>query len=202
MCQHYFFLRHAAIKTHGTLLGQSLDASLSPEGQAQTKKWGSILKDIPLQAVICSPARRTQETAEGLGLSGVPIVQLPHLQEINWGEWEGKPLSEASTLLQIQSQLWAQGDLDWAPPKGESLRAVLHRIEEAMRLMAQWYPAGNLLIITHGQLLRVLLTHLLGYPLAELHRFRHERGHLSWLIKLPDGFFYLRTLAADADSAF
>ncbi|MEN3040794.1 MAG: histidine phosphatase family protein [Bacteroidia bacterium] len=204
MCQQYFFLRHGAVEPDNVLLGQSIDPPLSQMGKEQAIRWAKALKEVPFQAVVTSPARRAQETAEMFLQSRerLPILHLPHFHEICWGEWEGLPLEEAHPLLEMQRQRWAAQDLHWTPPRGESLHAALLRIGEGLRLLGSLYPTGSLLIITHGQLLRILMTHLFGYPINHQHLFHHERGQLSWLVRLPEGHFYLRELAVDVDTAF
>lgn len=202
MCQQYFFLRHTEVEREGILLGQGVDSGLSERGRTAARRWGEVLGALPFRAVITSPARRAQETGEYICSAGTPFLQLPHFHEISWGEWEGRPLPEVEPLLRQQAQAWAQGAMDWAPVGGESLRQLLHRAEEGLRLIASLYPTGSVLIITHGQFLRLLLTHLMGYPVASQSLFHHRRGQLSWLVRLPIGYFYLRALAIDADTAF
>lgn len=202
MCQQYFFLRHAEVVQEGILLGQGIDPPLSDSGRATARRWGEVLQAVPFQAVITSPARRARETGEYICPSGVPFLQLPHFHEVSWGVWEGRPLPEVESLLRREADAWAQGEVDYAPSGGESLRQLLQRASEGLRLVASLYPTGSVLIITHGQLLRLLLAHLMGYPIASQHTFYHRRGQLSWLVRLPAGHFYLRALAVDADTAF
>ncbi|MCS7188803.1 MAG: histidine phosphatase family protein [Bacteroidia bacterium] len=200
MCQHIFFLRHGEVVQGGYILGQSIDPPLSPEGIQQAKRWAEALHGIPFQVVISSNALRTQQMAEPFLQKGIPHLPLPHFHEMHWGSWEGQPYTSLHQDIQKLRNAWKEGKLDYAPPEGESLLNLLNRAQEGLRLVSGLYPAGNLLIITHGQLLRVLLCALMGYPLSEQDRFHHKRGQLSWAVRLPDGSFYLRALAVDADT--
>jgi broad specificity phosphatase PhoE len=120
--------------------------------------------------------------------------------ELSWGEWEGLPRAEAEPLLQAQLRKWAEGDRDWAPPKGESLQAFQRRLQAGYELLLSLFPTGPLLIISHGYSLRVLLSWLLGYsPAWEGMRFHHAPGRLSWGIRNPNGVFYLQSLAISPD---
>lgn len=202
MCQQLFLLRHAEVEALGVLMGQSIDAPLSEVGKAQALRWRTVLTEVPFQAVISSPARRARDTAQLVAPAGMSILQLPHFHEMNWGAWEGKPFAEVKEALQMQRERWAAGEWDWAPPAGESLRALLQRAEEGLRLVSSLYPAGSVLIVTHGQWLRLFLTYLMGFPITEEGRFYHRRAQLSWLVRVPAGHFYLRALAVDADTAF
>lgn len=202
MCQQLFFLRHAEVESSDKLMGQSTDVPLSEVGRAQGLSWRVALAGVPFQAVISSPARRALETAQLVAPAGMSILQLPHFHEMNWGAWEGKPFAEMQEALQMQRKRWAAGEWDWAPPGGESLRALLQRAEEGLRLVSSLYPTGSVLIVTHGQWLRLVLTYVMGFPITEEKRFYHRRAQLSWLVRLPAGHFYLRALAIDADTAF
>ncbi|GIV24870.1 MAG: hypothetical protein KatS3mg026_0562 [Bacteroidia bacterium] len=197
MCQQVFFLRHAEVD-RPILLGQRYDASLSEEGRQQAEAWARALQGIPFQAILTSPAHRARETAAIVAAGRAPVVAFPHFQEVGWGAWEGLPRAEALPLLKTQSQKWAEGAWDWAPPGGETLQAVLDRALEGLQLAYSLYPAGNLLIVTHGRLLQALLCHLLGYPPSQQGRFHHRRGQLTWAVRLPQGLYYLRALAIDA----
>lgn len=202
MCQFLFFLRHGEVAERERLLGQSVDTGLSEEGWVQAKAWAERLREIPFQAIVTSPALRARQTAEPFQRAGVPCLQLPHFHEVRWGHWEGLPYQTAESYLHAQQEAWAQGNLSYAAPGGESWTDLLQRAQEGLRLITTLYPTGNLLIITHGQLLRTLFCALFGYPSAESRRFHHKRGQLSWLVRLPVGAFYLRVLAADVHTPF
>jgi probable phosphoglycerate mutase len=200
MCQQYFFLRHGEVEREGILLGQGYDSPLSERGLSQAKQWAKVLAEVPFQAIVSSPAQRAQETARAFCREGASFLVLPHFQELSWGAWEGQALAEVAPFLREQAHQWAAGAYDWAPPQGETLAAFLKRIQEGLQLIASLYPTGSVLIVTHGQLLRVLLCDLLGYPLAEQATFMHKRGQLTWAVRSPQGYYYLRTLAADANT--
>lgn len=202
MCQQYFFLRHGEVEGSGKLLGQRIDVSLSEEGRRQAEAWRKVLQEVPFQAIITSPARRAREMGEILRPEGVPFLQLPHFHEVSWGEWEGQPYDAIRPLLAEQAKRWSLGDLDFAPHGGETLSTIFRRIEEGLQLIASLYPTGSVLVITHGQLLRLLLVKLMDYPVAMQERFYHKRGQLSWLVRLPAGYFYFKAMAVDANTAF
>ncbi|MCX7607377.1 MAG: histidine phosphatase family protein [Bacteroidia bacterium] len=202
MCQQIFFLRHGETTVRGVLLGQRIDVPLSEEGRRQAHTWAAVLRGVPFRVIVTSPALRARQTAEPFLGSGVTSLSLPHFHEISWGTWEGKSYEELAPVLGKQREAWAAGEVDYAAPEGESLRALLDRAHAGLQLITSLYPTGSLLIITHGQLLRALFCSLFGYPIAEQNRFHHKRGQLSWLVHLPEGHFYLRTLATDASSPF
>ncbi len=201
MCQALYFLRHGATAENPpTLKGQSWDAPLSPEGHRQSQTWAEKLASIPFQAIVYTPTRRAWETASYFLTSSRRALELPHFTELSWGEWEGLPKARAEPLLREQLQRWSQGDMDWCPPQGESLRTFQRRLQAGYELLLSLFPAGALLIIAHGYSLRVLLSGLLGYsPGEEAAAFHPALGTLSWGIRNPSGTFYLQSLAISPD---
>lgn len=202
MCQQLFLLRHGEVEGRNLILGQRCDVSLSEEGRMQAQAWASALAEVPFQVVVSSTARRAQETAQPFWERGLPALQLPHFQEMGWGRWDGHPYETYKPDLQALQAQWEAGHLEVAAPEGESLRALLNRAQEGLRLLSALYPSGSVLVVTHGQLLRALLCTLFGYPLAEQWTFHHRRGQLSWLVRSAGGGIYLRALAVDADWPF
>jgi len=201
MCQALYFLRHGATAEDPPLLkGQRIDPPLSPEGHARIQAWAEKLATIPFQAVIYTPTRRARETAFYFLAPSSKALELPHLVEISWGDWEGLPRTQAEPLLREQIQRWDRGDINWGPPQGESLKNFQDRLQAGYELILSLFPVGALLIIGHGYSLRVLLSWLLGYsPGAEGALFHHAPGTLSWGIRNPNGTFYLQSLAISPD---
>lgn len=202
MCQQLFLLRHGEVAGEKVILGQGRDVSLSEEGWAQARAWAASLAEVPFQVVVSSPARRAQETAQPFWEKGLPALQLPHFHEMSWGQWEGQPYDTHREALQTLQAQWEAGDIDAAAPGGESLRALLERAQEGLRLLRALYPSGSVLVVTHGQLLRALLCTLFDYPIQQQKRFYHRRGQLSWIVRSAGGALYLRALAVDADWPF
>ncbi len=200
MCQAFYFLRHGATADSPPCLkGQSVDAPLSSEGHQMMQVWAEKLTHLPFQAVIHSPAQRSQQSAQYFLKAPQKALELSHFHEVSWGEWEGLPRSKADSFLEKQGETWAKGDWNWHPPGGESLKAVYDRIETGFQLLLQLFPTGAILIISHGYTLSLLLAWLLGYPPGQRQRFHHPTGTLSWGIRNPEGRFYLQKLALNSD---
>ncbi len=201
MCQALYFLRHGATAEDPPLLkGHRIDAPLSPEGHARIRAWAEKLAPIPFQAVIYTPTRRARETASYFLTPLRRALELPQFMELSWGVWEGLPRAQAEPLLREQIQRWDQGELNWSPSHGESLKNFQERLQAGYELILSLFPVGALLIIGHGYSLRVLLSWLLGYsPGAEGALFHHAPGTLSWGIRNPNGTFYLQSLAISPD---
>lgn len=68
-----FLLRHAEAASHS---GSDRDRPLTDKGRADAKRLGDAMREKGLvpTAILCSPARRTRETLEGLAFDGISVV--------------------------------------------------------------------------------------------------------------------------------
>jgi probable phosphoglycerate mutase len=140
--------------------------------------------------VFTSPARRAVRTAElaGLGGPGAPGAiggpapkQDPDLWEWDYGGYEGL------TTSQIQEQrpgwyLWRDGVIpgDAAHP-GETVAQVGERTDRVLKRAAAFLPDGDVVLVAHGHVLRVLTARWLGLPPADGRLFRLDTGTVSSL---------------------
>lgn len=90
--RHLFLLRHAHAEP--AVAGQDdLDRPLSPTGRAEAEAAGRWLRkhEAAPDRVLCSPARRTRETAEALlaGLADTDLRWEPRIYEASPGELIG-----------------------------------------------------------------------------------------------------------------
>lgn len=115
-----------------------------------------------------SPLARARLLAEALGR---PVLDA-RLQEIHFGDWEGRSFAEIGRAIDD----WAADPLDFRAPGGESAREmsvrVLHWLEETAGLRGPASASrakpgaapGDVVVVAHGGPLRVLAGHLLGLP--------------------------------------
>ena len=118
-------VRHGRTEANasGLLLGRRLDPGLDELGRRQAAAlaapwWRGA------DRVVCSPLRRTRETAAALGL---PVEVDERWIELDYGALDGTPLAE------VPADVWAawRADIDFAPGGGESLASVGARVRAA-----------------------------------------------------------------------
>src|SRR5690606_11060645 len=93
----------------GRLLGRS-DAGLDDAGRRQAAATAALLG--PVDRVVSSPLERARQTAAAFGM---PIEVDERWIELDYGEWDGRPVRDVEPLEWVR---W-QGDLDFTPPGGE-----------------------------------------------------------------------------------
>lgn len=106
---------------------------LTPLGEQQAKDVAAELSIAPHDGVYASSMIRTQQTAQPLADDlGEQIVVLPGLREIEAGDLEGKPVSEAhGGYFQPMTQ-WVQGNRDARIPGSIDGNEFDARFDEAV----------------------------------------------------------------------
>jgi broad specificity phosphatase PhoE len=164
MTLNIFFLRHGetiASKTGG-FCGTS-DVELTPLGKIMANDFAVAYESVPWKAIFSSPMRRTIATAQPLcDLVGMEMQLRDGLKEINFGEWEGKTLSEVNKKFHDEYMRW-QSEPGWnAPPRGERAIDIARRSSEVIEEIEATYPDGNVLVVSHKATIRIILCSLLG----------------------------------------
>ena len=173
-------LRHG--ETEWSVAGQHTgrtDIPLTPHGEAAAKALEPLLSRRDIVAVFTSPARRAVTTAAFAGLSNAQPE--PDLWEWDYGGYEGL------TTPQIQETrpgwyLWREGVIpgDAAHP-GETIEQVAQRTERVLARATPLLARGNVALVAHGHVLRVLTACYLRQPPAEGRLFRLDTGTVSTL---------------------
>ncbi|MGB8649241.1 MAG: histidine phosphatase family protein [Mycobacteriales bacterium] len=123
------------------------DVPLTPEGEQAAKALTPRL-DRPWAAVLASPLQRAWRTAELAGLSPTPE---PDLVEWDYGPAEGRTTQEMSA-----ERPWRVWD---DVPLGETVDDVATRVR---RVLARLPEAGDVCLVAHGHVLRILTAVYLG----------------------------------------
>lgn len=156
----------------GRFLGRS-DPDLTDRGRAQARLLSPRVTALLDAVVVTSPARRAVATAEELGLT-TPASD-GGFREIDFGDWEGLTQGEVAERDPDGFAAFARGDID-AFPGGESVQAVAERTVSALHT----HDAPTLLVVTHATVVRILVTALLGLPVARYRALFGRPSHLSW----------------------
>src|SRR5690348_7318834 len=117
---------------------------------------------VPWRAIVTSTRRRAVNTAEPLAHRlALPIRQDPRLDEMNWGDWQGLTKKEAALRDPLRYAQWRVDPLI-GPPAGESPADVSDRAFAALNDLRARYDEGNVLLVSHKTVLRLLVCRLLN----------------------------------------
>jgi alpha-ribazole phosphatase len=176
-----YLLRHGKIRLEDDqrrYIGQ-LDLPLSDEGERQARWLQKVLEPLAVGAIYCSDLVRSLRTAEIVaGHRGAAVKALPALREISLGEWEG--CAFADIVRRFPEEFKARGaDIAYyRVPGGESFADCSQRAVAAFHeIMAA--STGDIAIVGHAGVNRLLLCHLLGIPIANIFRIGQDYGCIN-----------------------
>ncbi len=154
-----------------TIAGRAPGVHLNAQGAAEADQLGIRLSGLPISAIYSSPMERAIETAGPIAARhGLQVVPAPGLMEIDFGSWTGKTLGELEGVPEWRTfNSFRSGS---RIPGGENMAEVLARtLAEIDRIRRAHNDPGALVaLVSHGDVLRVLIGHLFGVPLDLLHR--------------------------------
>jgi probable phosphoglycerate mutase len=145
---------------------------LTDERRDQIRATGEWLAPMAeaVDALICSPVRRTRESAEILAEFLEREIEVEEgLAEMEFGGWEGLTFAQVHEQHPDELSSWL-GDLDHAPAGGESFRAVEKRVLAGRDRIAASYPGRTVVVVSHVTPIKTLVADALGAPLEAVHR--------------------------------
>jgi probable phosphoglycerate mutase len=151
-------IRHGETALNVARVLQPADTPLSARGVVQAEALARRLATLEVAAIVSSDLPRALRTAEAIAAStGAPLETTALLQERNFGDWRGQPYDGFA----IDPLTMAN-----APPGGESAAEFVRRVGRAFDHVARRraQAGGNVAVVTHGLVLRVLLDSRLRLP--------------------------------------
>ena len=168
----FYFLRHGetAWNAEGRFCG-STDVPLSDVGRRQAQLLAQRLKTILVDALYSSPLRRALDTARLIGqaVGRNPVVD-HRLAELNYGAWEGMTFGEINRVTPNAYRAWDADPGNLSPPEGESGVQLIERVTPFLGDVAQRHQPGNVVVVCHKTVCRLLACHIMGVPLSEYRR--------------------------------
>ncbi|MEU2978361.1 histidine phosphatase family protein [Streptomyces hirsutus] len=154
------------------------DLPLNQAGEAQARALTPLLEGRSFALVLTSPLARARRTAELAGLADA--LPEPDLREWDYGGYEGVTSADIHRS-RPGWDLWTDGVPPGPEFPGESPGQVGERADRVLSKVAGELEAGDVMLVAHGHLLRVLAARRLGLPPAAGRLFRLETGTLSRL---------------------
>jgi len=146
--------------------GSGTDVPLTETGWAQMNLIAQTLHhEGSLTSIASSPLTRCSHFAEQFGIeTAIPLTILPDMREIDFGDWEGKQAEEIQEK-ELLSRFMENPDA-LQLPGGESFDQFANRIIESWESWLTGASGEHRLLISHGLVQRVLLSHLLAMPIS------------------------------------
>ncbi|MEN9516227.1 MAG: hypothetical protein RLZZ159_93 [Actinomycetota bacterium] len=167
----FLFLRHGISDANekGVLAGRLPNVNLSTKGREQARQLVKHIEDLQVHRILVSPLDRCLQTVEPyLASSGKRCYFEESFVEMNYGDWSGRKLKElrkAKDWKKVQSR-----PSEFIFPNGESFRNAQRRVHKQMEALAKKYPRKSILIVSHGDIIKLAICASLSMKLDDFQR--------------------------------
>ncbi len=165
-----WFVRHgeSTWNASGVVQGQADGPVLTRKGRNEAANIAGRLVGASITAIHTSDLQRARETAEivGRALRITPRSD-PALRERDFGQAQGRPhgeLPSATSGIEIDRVV----DADARPAEGESLTELYGRVATFIDELGMRAPEGDVLVVTHGGVIRVAQAYCNGIPASAM----------------------------------
>ena len=142
------------------------DLPLNHIGIRQAEDLRDYFCGRPVEAVFCSPLKRSVQTAGILAGGKLPVLKRQGLAELDMGEWENVPLCDLKK------------DLESEPLHGEGREHGRWRMDRAIRdILSQ--TTGDVVVVAHAGINCSYLAGLMGRPLETSRALSQPYGGFS-----------------------
>ncbi|TGZ98475.1 histidine phosphatase family protein [Rodentibacter pneumotropicus] len=155
----FYFIRHGRTvwNEQGLMQGHG-DSPLTEQGILGAQKAGLALQQIPFVAAYSSILKRTIDTAEHIiGERNIPLFQHKGLNEQFFGKWEGQWVESLREQAEFKQMLSDPANYKAKTNGGETYEQLADRAMKAIEDIIQIHHKGNILVVSHGHTLRLLL---------------------------------------------
>ena len=194
-------VRHGHTDTAGKrLTGWTRGVHLNARGREEAERLVERLDGVRIDAIVSSPLERCRETAAPLAKARRLAVRVRRAWiETGYGEWTGRSISQLRRTRLWRTVMHAPSNARF--PGGESLLEVQGRAVEAALDLSREYPRGTVVVVSHADVVRLLLAHAAGAHPDHLHRWWVDTGSISAL-SFSDGAPGLLAVNDTGDLAF
>ena len=141
------------------------DQPLSKEGLWQAELLSGRFAKTDIDAIYTSTLRRAIKTAEAVAKChpSLKVVIDKALNEMDWGEWEGKSFEQIQKKYPKQFASRLLDKYNFAPKGGESPADLKKRLTPFLKKIVKKHEGKTVLIVGHGGVNRVLMGILMGW---------------------------------------
>jgi probable phosphomutase (TIGR03848 family) len=181
-----FLVRHGLTAVTGSrLYGRTEGIHLDERGRRQAAALVERFAGVRLSAIYSSPLERCVETLEPLATARrLEVRTSDALIEMDAGNWTGRTLPSLR-----RTKLWdtvQRSPSRFHFPGGESFLDAEARVLDQIEHIVTRHPRGRVVIGTHGDLVRMLVSHYTGAHLDQFQRVVVDPASVS-VVHLGDG---------------
>jgi probable phosphomutase (TIGR03848 family) len=193
-------VRHGHTDAAGKrLTGWAPGVHLNELGRLQAERLVERLDGVRIDTIVSSPLERCRETAAPLAKARGHAVDVKRAWiEVGYGEWTGRSISQLRRTKLWRRVMFAPSNVRF--PGGESLLEVQVRAVDATLDIASRPARGNVVVVSHADVIRLLVAHLAGMHADHLQRLSIDTASIT-AVSISDGFPRLLTVNDTGDLA-
>lgn len=167
-------------------------------GRSQAAMFFQRYQHVAFDRIYTSALKRSQQSVQQFIDLGIPFDALAGLNEISWGTKEGHRVTpEEDAYYHYMLEQWRLGNTHLKIEGGESPEDVVRRMKPAVDYIMSRRDETTILVCMHGRAIRILLCHLLHYPLKSMDMFEHQNLGL-YLLSYTGSMFTIEKHNDDA----
>lgn len=162
-----------------------IDDPLSERGWAQMH--AALGDSAPWDRIVSSPLLRCRAFAETLAdRHGLPLALEARLQEVGFGEWEGRTAAEIEAATPGAVARFKADPFGARPVGAEPLEAFHARVAAALEELVEQHVGEHVLLVGHAGVIRMAFAWALDVPLGHAYRIEVANASLTRL-RFNDG---------------
>ncbi len=162
------------------------NSNLTEKGMEDARKLGEKLQKIDFDYIYTSNQGRAIDTARLIrGKKKTEIIEDHDLQEIRLSLWEGMTIDEISKVYPEDYDTYMNRPDLYKPSEGESYEDLYRRINKVLKKIISC-GGKNILIVTHGVSLKIILAIIKNIPLNKLSEIPVYPGTALNICKIKD----------------
>ncbi|MFO7696270.1 MAG: histidine phosphatase family protein [Anaerolineae bacterium] len=182
-----YLVRHGQTdwNSEGRLQGHA-DRPLNTIGRIQATAVGHRLASVPVDAIYASDLVRAMATARAIAVyHGLAVIPERRMREVSYGDWEGEKISDLAKRYPQELAGWRSDPPTYLPPGAEPQHAVRQRVSAFLQEMYMRPPDEQIVLVAHGNSLRVLLSLISPWPDSRRQRPVVDTASLTKVILSP-----------------
>ncbi|MBP3870161.1 MAG: histidine phosphatase family protein [Faecalicoccus sp.] len=156
----FYIVRHGETLFNTKKMVQGwVDSPLTEKGESQAKEAGNRLKNIEFDHAYSSTQERAYDTLRiMIGQRDIPITQKKGFKELFYGDLEAERQDEIDWV-----SIRKEHPEGYAFCNGENKKDATDRFFHTMKGIMDQYPDSNVLIVSHGSIIRHVLERIDPY---------------------------------------
>ncbi len=178
------------------------NSELNDTGRQQAAAVRETISDIDFKAVFVSPLVRTRQTAEILCRDRPNKLQfVDDLKEMGLGEWETRMWEDIPGSWPEEHTTFKQQPEQFNLPGAETVQQVSDRGGAAVEFIQSQVPSGDVLVVSHGVLIKTIILKYELRPLSVIWEEPHLENCCRSILQIDSNDKASWLTVADVDIA-